>query len=154
MRLVASSPVLDCCWAETAATASILLRFWRFCCSMAMSRSSGVDKLLLSSGGGGMAIQLYWRFSTGSPQRSYSRDCERSDSKQSKQTTTNLPLSIERLFLGCRCCFRNGKSYIRIDNQMLIHNNHFVDGNELSKREVIAVECFQFELNEQTRKMK
>ncbi len=31
-----------------------------FCCSIANNRSSGVDKLLLSSGGGGMAIQLYW----------------------------------------------------------------------------------------------
>lgn len=36
----------------------------RFCCSMANSRSSGVDRLLLSSGGGGMAIQLYWLVSS------------------------------------------------------------------------------------------
>lgn len=109
-RLVASSLVFDCCWIDVAASTSILFRFWRFCCSMARSRSSGVDRLLLSSGGGGMAIQLYCRFSTGSPQRSYSNDCERSDSKQSKQTTTNLPFSIEMLLRGCRCCFRNGKS--------------------------------------------
>ena len=38
----------DCCCSLT-----------RFCCSMASNLSRGVDKLLLSSGGGGMAIQLY-----------------------------------------------------------------------------------------------
>ena len=32
---------------------------FRFCCSIANNLSNGVDKLLLSSGGGGMAIQLY-----------------------------------------------------------------------------------------------
>lgn len=94
-----------------AAASSSLLRC--FCCSMARSRSSGVDRLLLSSGGGGMAIQLYWRFSTGRPQRSYSSDCERSDSKQSRHTTTNWPFSIDRLWRGWRCCFRNGKSWTK-----------------------------------------
>ena len=123
-RLGASSLLLlpDCSWIEAAVSGSILLRFWRFCCSMASSRSSGVERLLLSSGGGGMAIQLYWRFSTGRPHRSYSSDCERSDSKQSRQTTTNLPLSIDRLFRGCRCCFRNGKSCIQI--QLVKHQRH------------------------------
>ena len=86
--------------------------------------SCGVIRALSASGGGGICIQLYCRFSTGMPYLPASTNWPRKLSKQSKQTATISPFSIKIVFLRGLCCLKNGKSCNKKYSKVIFFKNY------------------------------